>query len=75
MASSRDSHYFGESTRTLTTWMTSQTFLDFPDLVKLSLESIKSQLTVENIAFEVYKDLAGTLTKIRDVEMDYAVRD
>lgn len=75
MASSRDSHYFGESTRTLTTCMTSQTFLDCPDLVKLTLESIKSQLTVENIAFEVYRDLAGTLTEIRDVEMDDAVRD
>lgn len=48
--------------------------LELPALMELALESIESQLTVANAAFELFGDLAGTFHDVRDVEMDFVVR-
>ena len=48
-------------------------FLELPKFAKLALDNLKSQLTKENIAFEVFGDVASIYEEVRKVEVEYAV--
>ena len=47
-------------------------FLELPKLAKLALANIKSQLTEENIAFEVYGDVAAVYDEVATMDMELA---
>ena len=48
-------------------------FLKLPDLAKLALANIRSQLTKENIAYEVMGDVALAYEEVGAMELDFAV--
>jgi len=47
--------------------------LELPDLIDLALGNFKKQLTTQNVAYELYTDVASTYPQIRDLAMNYAV--
>jgi len=47
-------------------------YLDIPALAKVVLKSIKSQLTVENIAWEVFGDVALAHDPVGDIAIEFA---
>ena len=48
-------------------------FLELPKLADIALANIKSQLTKENIAFEVFGDVAAVYDEVGKLEVVYAV--
>ena len=50
-------------------------FLELPKLAKVALANIKSQLTKENIAFEVYGDVAAVYDEVGEMEMEFAIEN
>ena len=50
-------------------------YLDLPVLAKLALENIKRQITVENVAFEAFGDVAGRFGAVADIELDFVVEN
>ncbi|KAM0747049.1 hypothetical protein T439DRAFT_329311 [Meredithblackwellia eburnea MCA 4105] len=49
-------------------------FLSLPSLKSLALASIKSQLSVMNVAEELFGDVARCFDEVREVEMEFAAR-
>ena len=48
-------------------------YLELPKLADLALANIKSQLTKENVAFEVFEDVASIYDEVGKLEVAYAV--
>jgi len=49
--------------------------LEIPELVDLSLANFKFQLTVQNVAFELYTDIASGYPQVREIAMECAVEN
>ncbi|GAA6000911.1 hypothetical protein JCM10207_004715 [Rhodosporidiobolus poonsookiae] len=47
--------------------------LELPDLCKLTLENLSSQLTPDNAAYELYSDVATCYPEVRDVVLEFVV--
>ncbi|GAA5855282.1 hypothetical protein JCM5353_006135 [Sporobolomyces roseus] len=47
--------------------------LELPDLTDLARQCFGSQLSPQNVAFELYTDVASIYPEIRDIAIDYAV--
>ena len=50
-------------------------FLELPKLADLALANIKAQLSEENIAFEVFGDVAAVYDDVAKVEMEFAIEN
>ena len=50
-------------------------FLELPELADLALANINSQLTKENIAFEVFGDVASIYDEVGKLEMKFAIEN
>ena len=50
-------------------------FLELPELADLALVNIRSQLTKENIAFEVFGDVASVYEEVGNLELEFAVEN
>ncbi|GAA5881680.1 hypothetical protein JCM1840_007177 [Sporobolomyces johnsonii] len=48
-------------------------FLELPDLVQLALDNFKSQLSPDNVAYELYSDVSCSYEAVRDTALDFAV--
>lgn len=49
-------------------------FLELDDLAKLALANIKSQLTTENIAYELFGDVAAAYEAVGEMELEMVVK-
>lgn len=49
-------------------------FLEIPDFAQLALDEFEPQLTVENLAFELFGDVADRQEEIRELCLSFAVK-